>query len=134
MTSVVILDKTSGGLGTLLTGLLQAAAEDPAKAQALNRMRGRVRITVTDADADMAVAFSPREVVVSDGPSDADVHISLPTDSLMTLPALPRWGVVPRFTTPAGRGFYRQLRTRDVRVRGLRHLRLLRGLMDVLAV
>ena len=133
MTRVVLADVTSEGMDTVLAGLLMAAAEDPAKARVLSRMRGSVRITITDADTELGLVFTPREIVVSCGASDADVHLSLPAASLMSLAAVPRWGVIPRFTTPAGRNLYRQIWTREVRVRGVRHVRLVRGLMGTLA-
>lgn len=133
MTHVVLADETSDGMDSVLAALLLAAAADPMKARVLSRMRGSVRITITDADTELGLRFTPHEIVVSRGESDADVHVALPAESLMNLAAVPRWGVIPRFTTPAGRNLYRQLRTREVRVRGVRHVRLVRGLMDALA-
>lgn len=122
----------STGLDALVAGLLSAAAEDPAKAQVIQGMRGSVHLVLTDLETDLRLLFDAGQVVVAVEDRPSDVRLRLTSETMLGLASVPRWGVLPRFTTPEGRKVYGQLRRRELRVRGISHLRLLKDLMAVL--
>lgn len=134
MPEIVLANQNADGLEALVAGLLEQALEEPAKAATIGGMRGTVLLSLTDAGSDVGLEFRGERVVISPSTKAPDLHLSLPSESLLSLANLPRWGVIPKFTDASGRHLYRQLGAREVRVRGLRHLRLLRQLMTVLTI
>lgn len=131
----VVLEEGSEGLAAMLHGLLAAAVDDPRKADLLGRMRGTVAIVVPDAEVEVGLRFSGGGVRVSDRAADrSDVTLTMPSDTLLGLPTVPLLLGLPSVLSPGGRDFARQVLTRRVRIRGLRHVGLLSGLTTLLSV
>lgn len=132
----VVVDDGAEGLAAMLGALLAAAAEDPAKARVLDRMRGTVTIEVPDAEVTVGLRFGNGTCRVSPGaiPGSA-VRIEMPADVLMGFSTIPlRYGL-PSPLAPEGREFVRRLLRREVRIGGLvRHLTLVRRLDVLLSV
>lgn len=131
----VVLDEGAEGLAAMLHGLLSAAVEDPAKERLLDRMRGAATIRVPDAEVEVGLRFVGGSVTVYDHALDSsDVTLTMPSETLLALPSVPLLLGLPSVLTPGGRDFAKQVLTRKVRIRGMRHVGLLTGLTTLLSV
>lgn len=132
MVEIVQAKPDSAGLDGVLAGMLVAAAADSAKADVLAQMSGSLRISVTDLLADLRLEFDAGRVTVSEDTSPADLHLTMPSGTLLALSSVPKIAGVPSPLHPDGRSFFLGLVTRKVRITGLCHVRLLNQLMTVL--
>jgi hypothetical protein len=135
LAEVVLADPDAAGLDAMLAALLTSAIENPAKARLLDAMNGTVTIAVPDADVGVGLRFSGGVCRVhSAAIPGAKVRIEMPSDTLMGFSTIPLLYGLPSPFTPAGRTFTRQLLTREVRISGLRHLRLISRLNTLLSL
>ncbi len=136
MAEVVLADPEDGGLAAMLAGLLSAAIERPEAARILDRMSGTVTIAVTDADVEVGLRFGNGTCRVHAQPIPAPtLRIESPAAFLLGMSTMPLLFGLPSPLHNEGRQFLRQLRTGNVRIRGLlRHLRLVTQLNRLLAV
>lgn len=135
MASVVLADPENGGLDAMLAGLLTAAIEQPAKATMLDAMNGTVTIAVPDAEVEVGLRFSGGVCRVHPGAIPGSrVRIEMPSDTLMAFSTIPLLLGMPSVLTPAGRAFTKQVLTREVRISGLRHVRLVTQLNTLLSL
>lgn len=135
MASVVLADPENGGLDAMLAGLLTAAAETSAKARVLDAMHGTVTIAVPDAEVEVGLRFSNGVCKVHPAAiPGSKVRIEMPSETLMSFSMLPLMFGMPSLRTPEGRAFTRQVLTREVRITGLRHLKLITQLNTLLSL
>ncbi|HVF03946.1 MAG TPA: hypothetical protein VNA20_03820 [Frankiaceae bacterium] len=135
MPHVVLADPGNGGLDAMLAGLLTAAADDPSKARVLDAMRGTVTIAVPDAEVEVGLRFSHGVCKVHPTAiAGSKVRIEMPSETLMAFSTMPLMFGMPSLRTPEGRAFTRQVLTREVRITGLRHLKLITQLNTVLSL
>jgi hypothetical protein len=131
----VVLEGEPEGLAVMLGALLQAAAEDPAKARVLDAMKGAVTVAVPDAEVEVGLRFGNGVCrVYGDAIPGSTVRIEMPADTLMAFSSIPLMFGMPSAMTPEGRAFTKQVLTREVRIYGLRHLRLITQLNTLLSV
>lgn len=131
----VVLDEGAEGLAAMIHGLLSAAVDDPRKAELLDKMRGTVAIRVPDAEVEVGLRFAGGGVTVYDHALDrSDVTLTMPAETLLSLPSVPLLLGLPSILTPGGRDFAKQVLTRKVRITGLRHTGLVTGLTTLLSV
>lgn len=131
----VVVEGEAEGLAAMLAGLLQAAAEDPAKARVIDAMDGTVTIAVPDAEVEVGLRFGRGTCrVYGAAIPGAKVRIEMPSDTLMAFTTIPLLYGMPSVLTPEGRSFTAQLLTRKVRIGGLQHLTLIRQLNTVLSL
>ena len=135
MAQVSLADPDNGGLDAMLAGLLSGAIEDPAKARMLDTMKGVVTIAVPDAEVEVGLRFGNGVCRVSPaGIPGSTVRIEMPSETLMAFSTIPLlWGL-PSVLAPEGRAFVRQLLSREVRITGLRHLKLVTQLNTLLSL
>jgi hypothetical protein len=132
---VVLADPGAEGLAAMLAALLTAAVEQPAKASVLDAMNGTVTISVPDAGVDVGLRFSGGVCRVHPGAiPGAKVRIEMPSDTLMGFSTIPLLYGMPSPLTAAGRTFAKQLLTREVRISGLSHVRLISQLNTLLSL
>lgn len=131
----VVLDEGAEGLAAMVHGLLSAAVEDPRKSDLLDRMRGTVAIRVPEAEVEVGLRFASGGVTVYDHTLDrSDVTLTMPAETLLSLPSVPLLLGLPSVLAPGGRDFAKQVLARRVRITGLRHLGLITGLNTLLSV
>jgi len=131
----VVIEEGAEGLAAMLGGLLQAAAEDPAKARVVEAMNGTVTIAVPDAEVEVGLRFGNGACRVSEGAiAGSTVRIEMPSETLMAFTTIPLLYGMPSVLTPEGRAFAKQVLTRRVRIGGLQHLTLIRQLNTVLSL
>ena len=127
---VVVADGAEG-LAVMLAGLLG----NPDKANVLAAMRGTVTIAVPDAEVEVGLRFAEGVCHVSGAAiAGSAVRIEMPSETLMEFPTIPLMLGLPSVLTPAGRAFTRQMLTRQVKIRGLQHIKLITQLNTVLSV
>jgi hypothetical protein len=132
---VVLDDLDAGGLDAMLAGLLSSAAEQPAKAAVLDRMRGTVTIAVPDAEVEVGLRFGNGVCTVyPNAIPGSKVRIEMPSDTLLGFSTIPLLYGLPSPRTPEGRAFTRALLQRQVRITGLWHLTLVRQLNTLLSL
>lgn len=135
MAEVVLADPEAAGLDSMLAGLLQSAITDPAKAAILDRMAGAIELTVPDADVVVGLVFAGGRCEVRSGPlAHAQVRMSVPSEQVMSLSTIPLLLGMPSVRTPEGRAFTRDVLTRRIRIRGLRHVGLITALNRLLSL
>lgn len=135
MAEVVLADPEAAGLPAMVAALLVASAEQPAKASVLAAMRGTVTLVVPDAEVEVGLRFGGGRCTVQAGQlAGAAVRITMPAEELMGMSTMPLLFGLPSLFAPEGRELTRKLVRRQVRIEGLRHLRLVRQLTTVLAV
>lgn len=134
MTSVVY-DGEPEGLAAMLGGLIEAAAADPAKAKVLDAMNGTVTIAVPDAEVEVGLRFGNGVCRVHGaGIPGSKVRIEMPSETLMGFSMIPLLFGMPSVRTPEGRAFTKQVLTREVRISGLWHLKLVTQLNTLLSL
>lgn len=135
MATVVVVDPDNGGLAAMLAGLLQAAVENPGKARMLDAMNGTVTIAVPDAEVEVGLRFGNGvcQVYPSAIPG-SKVRIEMSSDTLMSFSTIPLLYGMPSVLTPEGSAFTRQVLTREVRIKGMWHLTLVRQLNTLLSL
>jgi hypothetical protein len=132
---VVLAHPEGGGLDAMIAGLLGAAVEDPAKATLLDSMRGGVTIVVPDAEVEVGLRFDGGVCTVTPrGVPGSDLQITMASDVLLGLSTVPLLLGLPSVLSADGRAFTRKLLTREVRIRGLRHVLLLTQLTRLLSL
>ncbi|MCA1823772.1 MAG: hypothetical protein LC640_05810, partial [Frankia sp.] len=135
MAEVVIADDDAEGLAGMLAGLLRAAVAAPAKATLLDAMAGTITIAVTDADVEVGLRFGLGVCrVLSGGIPGSTVRIEAPSDVVLGLATTPLLAGLPSPLTASGRAFHRNVLTRQVRIRGLRHVGLITQLNRLLSL
>ncbi len=135
MAQVVLADPEDAGLDAMLAALIDGAVRQPAKAKVLDAMSGTVTVAVPDAEVEVGLRFGNGVCRVSRGGiPGSKVRIEMPSDTLMAFSTIPlMWGM-PSVRTPEGRAFVTQLLRREVRITGLRHLRLIAQLNTLLSL
>ena len=135
MAAVVVADPDAGGLDAMLAALLTSAIERPEKARILDAMNGTVTIAVPDAEVEVGLRFS-RGVchVYPASIPGSKVRIEMPADTLMAFSTIPLMYGMPSLRAPEGRAFARQVLTREVRITGLRHVKLVTQLNTLLSL
>ena len=135
MAQVVLVDPENGGLDAMLAGLLTAAVEKPEKARVLDAMNGTVTIAVPDAEVEVGLRFGKGicQVYPSAIPG-SKVRIEMPSDTLMGFSTIPLLAGMPSVLTPQGRTFTKQVLSRQVRISGLWHLKLVTQVNTLLSL
>ncbi len=135
MAAVVLADPDAAGLDAMLAALLTSAIERPDKARVLDAMNGTVTIAVPDAEVEVGLRFSGGTCHVQSGAiPGAKVRIEMPSETLMGFSMIPLLLGMPSPLAPQGRAFTKQLLTRQVRIGGLQHLRLVAQLNTLLSL
>ena len=134
MASVVIEDGAEG-LAAMLGALLASAVEQPEKARVLDAMNGTVTIAVPDAEVEVGLRFSGGVCRVYGSPiPGSTVRIEMPSETLMAFSTIPLMAGMPSVLTPEGRAFTKQVLTREVKIGGLWHLKLVTQLNTLLSL
>jgi hypothetical protein len=132
---VVLADPEAGGLDAMLAALLTSAIERPEKARMLDATNGTVTIAVPDAEVEVGLRFSHGVCrVYPSAIPGSKVRIEMPSDTLMAFSTIPLMYGMPSLLAPEGRAFAKQLLAREVRITGLRHLRLVTQLNTLLSL
>jgi hypothetical protein len=132
---VVLTDPENGGLDAMLAALLTAAAEDPRKAAILDATSGTVTIAVPDAEVEVGLRFGNGLCqVYPSGIPGSKVRIEMPSETLMGFSTIPLLAGMPSVLTPRGRAFTRQVLSRQVRISGLWHLKLVTQVNTLLSL
>lgn len=135
MASVVLADPENGGLDAMLAALLTSAVSDPAKARVLDSMNGTVTIAVPDAEVEVGLRFSGGVCRVHPAAiPGSKVRIEMPSETLMGFSTIPLMYGMPSVLTPEGRAFTKQVLTRQVKISGLRHVKLITQLNTLLSL
>ena len=131
----VVYDGEAEGLAAMLGGLIESAAGDPAKSKVLDAMNGTVTIAVPDAEVEVGLRFSGGVCRVHGaGIPGSKVRIEMPSETLMGFSMIPLLLGMPSVRTPEGRAFTKQVLTREVRISGLWHLKLVTQLNTLLSL
>ena len=135
MATVVLADPEAAGLASMLAGLLSAAVERPEKARVLDATDGTVTIAVPDAEVEVGLRFGGGVCRVYDSAiPGSKVRIEMPSDTLMAFSTIPLLFGMPSVRTPEGRAFAKQVLTREVKITGLWHLKLVTQLNTLLSL
>lgn len=135
MARVVLTDPENGGLDAMLAALLTAAAEDPAKGTVMDATNGTVTIAVPDAEVAVGLRFGNGVCQVYPyAIPGSKVRIEMPSDTLMGFSTIPLLAGMPSVLTPEGRAFAKQVLSREVRISGLWHLKLVTQLNTLLSL
>ena len=135
MAQVVLADAEAEGLAVMLTALLTSAVERPEKARVLDAMNGTVTLAAPDAEVEVGLRFSGGVCrVYGEAIPGAKVRIEMPSDTLLAFSTIPLLYGLPSVLTAEGRAFTRQVLTRQVRITGLRHLKLITQLNTLLSL
>ena len=135
MASVVLDDPEGGGLDAMLAALLTAAASSPEKARVLDATHGTVTIAVPDAEVEVGLRFGNGLCqVYPAGIPGSKVRIEMPSDTLMGFSTIPLLAGMPSVLTPQGRAFTKQVLSRQVRISGLWHLKLVTQVNTLLSL
>ncbi len=135
MAHVVLADPDHGGLDAMLAGLLSSAVSDPAKARVLDATNGTVTVAVPDAEVEVGLRFGNGVVrVYPSAIPGSKLRIEMPSETLMAFSTIPLlWGM-PSVLTSEGRAFTKQVLAREVRITGLRYLKLVTQLNTLLSL
>jgi hypothetical protein len=135
LAEVVLADPENGGLDAMLAALLSSAVERPDKAKVLDAMNGTVTIAVPDAEVEVGLRFSGGVCRVHPTAiPGSKVRIEMPSDTLMGFSMIPLMAGMPSVLTPAGRAFTKQVLTRQVKITGWSHLKLITQLNTLLSL
>jgi hypothetical protein len=135
MAEVILADPDAEGLDSMLAGLLRGAITDPSKAKILDAMSGTVTIAVPDAEVEVGLRFGQGICrVLSSGIPGAKVRIEIPSEDLLAMSTIPLLAGLPSVRTKDGRAFQVKLLKRQIRIRGMRHLRLITQLNKLLSL
>jgi len=135
LATVVLADPEAAGLASMLAGLLSAAVERPEKARVLDATNGTVTIAVPDAEVEVGLRFGGGVCrVYGEAIPGSKVRIEMPSDTLMAFSTIPLLFGMPSVRTPEGRAFTKQVLTREVKITGLWHLRLVTQLNTLLSL
>lgn len=134
MAEVVLADPAAEGLPAFLAALLEAAILRSSGARLLESLSGTVAVEVPDAEVRVGVVFGGgRATVLATDPPRADLRLRMASNRLLELSSVPLRGGLPDVGTAAGRAVVRDLLTGAIRIRGVRHVRLLRGFTMLLS-
>lgn len=135
MAEVILADPDAAGLDSMLAGLLSSAVQQPAKAAILDDMAGTVTIAVPDAEVEVGLRFGQGVCrVLSSGIPGSKVRIEIPSEDLLAMSTIPLLAGFPSITSRDGRAFHAKVLKRHIRIRGLRHAKLLSQLNRLLSL
>ena len=135
MAEVVLADPDAEGLAAMLAALITANVERPEKARVLDVMNGTVTVAAPDAEVEVGLRFSNGVCRVHDGAiPGSKVRIEMPSETLLSFSTIPLLAGMPSVLTAEGRAFTLLVLRRQVRISGLRHLKLITQLNTLLSV